>query len=250
MKKLIALLLALTMVLAFAACAKAPAKEEEVKTLTMACSADFPPYEFVNDDGSYAGIDVEIAQAICDKLGYKLEVKDMDFDGIIAAVQSGAVSFGMSGLTITDERKESVNFSDSYAKGVQVILVKEGSAIATVDDLDGAKIGVQAGTTGDIYCTDDYGEDNVSQYTKYAMAVEALKNDQVDCVVLDNEPGKAFVAANEGLKILDTAYADEDYAAAFNKNDTELLEQFNKALGELKADGTLDKIVDKYINAK
>ena len=249
MKKLIALLLALTMIFAFAACAKAPAKEE-TKTLTMACSADFPPYEFVNDDGSYAGIDVDIAQAICDKLGYKLEVKDMDFDGIIAAVQSGAVNFAMSGLTITDERKESVNFSDSYAKGVQVIVVKEGSKIATVDDLDGAKIGVQAGTTGDFYCTDDYGQENVSQYTKYAMAIEALKNDQVDCVVLDNEPAEAFVEANEGLKILDTAYADEDYAAAFNKDDTELLEQFNKALGELKADGTLDKIVETYINAK
>ena len=249
MKKLIALLLALTMIFAFAACSKAPAKEE-TKTLTMACSADFPPYEYVNDDGSYAGIDVEIAQAVCDKLGYKLEVKDMDFDGIIAAVESGAVSFAMSGLTITDERKESVNFSDSYAKGVQVILVKDGSPIATVDDLDGAKIGVQAGTTGDFYCTDDSGQENVSQFTKYAMAVEALKNDQVDCVVLDNEPAKAFVAANEGLKILDTAYADEDYAAAFNKKDTDLLAQFNKALGELKADGTLDKIVDKYINAK
>lgn len=249
MKKLIALLLALTMIFAFAACAKAPAKEE-TKTLTMACSADFPPYEFVNDDGSYAGIDVDIAQAICDKLGYKLEVKDMDFDGIIAAVESGAVNFAMSGLTITDERKESVNFSDSYAKGVQVIVVKDDSSIATVDDLDGAKIGVQAGTTGDFYCTDDYGQENVSQYTKYAMAIEALKNGQVDCVVLDNEPAKAFVEANEGLKILDTAYADEDYAAAFNKNDTELLEQFNKALGELKADGTLDKIVETYINAK
>lgn len=249
MKKLIALLLAFTMIFAFAACSKAPVKEE-TKTLTMACSADFPPYEFVNDDGSYAGIDVEIAQAVCDKLGYKFEVKDMDFDGIIAAVESGAVSFAMSGLTISDERKESVNFSDSYAKGVQVILVKDGSPIATVDDLDGAKIGVQAGTTGDFYCTDDYGQENVSQFTKYAMVVEALKNDQVDCVVLDNEPAKAFVAANEGLKILDTAYADEDYAAAFNKKDTNLLAQFNKALGELKADGTLDKIVDKYINAK
>ena len=250
MKKIIALLLALTMLFAFAACAKtADDAETEEKTLTMGTNAAFPPYEFVNDDGTYGGIDVEIATAIAEKLGYTLVVKDMEFDSLIAAVDGGAIDFAMAGMTVTDERKESVNFSNTYAQGVQVIIVPEGSKIATVDDLSGATIGVQAGTTGDIYCTDDFGQDNVKQYKTGAEAVAALLNGQVDCVVIDNEPAKNYVAANEGLSILDTAYAEEDYAAAIAKTNTEFLDQFNTALAELQADGTVDQIIAKYINA-
>jgi polar amino acid transport system substrate-binding protein len=251
MKKLLAVLMALTLVLAFAACTKQPADtgDDAQKTLIMGTNAAFPPYEFVADDGSFAGIDVEIAQAVAEKLGMKLEIKDMEFNSLISAVQGGSIDIALAGMTVTDERKESVNFSDTYAKGVQVVIVKEDSAIATVDDLDGKTIGVQAGTTGDIYCTDDYGQENVKQFNNGALAIQALLNGQVDCVVIDNEPAKAFVAANEGLKILDTSYADEDYAAAIAKENTELLDSFNKALAELKADGTIDKIVEKYINA-
>ena len=160
MKKLLAVLMALTLVLAFAACTKQPADtgDETQKTLIMGTNAAFPPYEFVADDGSSAGIDVEIAQAVAEKLGMKLEIKDMEFNSLISAVQGGSIDIALAGMTVTDERKESVNFSDTYAKGVQVVIVKEDSAIATVDDLDGKTIGVQAGTTGDIYCTDDYGQ--------------------------------------------------------------------------------------------
>lgn len=248
MKKLIALALALTMVLAFAACAKAPAATEE-KELVMGTNAAFPPYEFTNDDGTYGGIDVDIATAIAEKLGYKLVVKDMEFDSLIAAVDGGSIDFAMAGMTVTDERKQSVNFSETYAKGVQVIIVPDGSDIKTVDDLDGKVIGVQAGTTGDIYCTGDYGQENVKQYKTGAEAVAALNNGQVECVVIDNEPAKNYVAANVGLSILDTAYAEEDYAAAIAKTNEAFLADFNKALAELQADGTIDNIISKYIKA-
>lgn len=248
MKKLLALALALTMVLAFAACAKAPAATEK-KELVMGTNAAFPPYEFTNDDGTYGGIDVDIATAIAEKLGYKLVVKDMEFDSLIAAVDGGSIDFAMAGMTVTDERKQSVNFSETYAKGVQVIIVPDGSDIKTVDDLDGKVIGVQAGTTGDIYCTDDYGQENVKQYKTGAEAVAALNNGQVECVVIDNEPAKNYVAANVGLSILDTAYAEEDYAAAIAKTNEAFLADFNKALAELQADGTIDNIISKYIKA-
>ena len=247
MKKLIALALALVMVLAFAACTKAPAEDSGKKQIVMGTNAAFPPYEFVNDDGSFGGIDVDIAKAIADKLGYELVIKDMEFDSLIAAVDGGSIDFAMAGMTVTDERKESVNFSETYAKGVQVIIVKEGSDIKTADDLKGKIIGVQSGTTGDIYCTDDFGQENVKQFKTGAEAVAALKNDQVQCVVIDNEPAKNFVAANTDLVILDTSYADEDYAAAIAKTNDAFLADFNKALAELQADGTIDKIVATYI---
>lgn len=247
MKKLIALALALVMVLAFAACTKAPAEDSGKKQIVMGTNAAFPPYEFVNDDGSFGGIDVDIAKAIADKLGYELVIKDMEFNSLIAAVDGGSIDFAMAGMTVTDERKESVNFSETYAKGVQVIIVKEGSDIKTADDLEGKTIGVQSGTTGDIYCTDDFGQENVKQFKTGAEAVAALKNDQVQCVVIDNEPAKNFVAANTDLVILDTSYADEDYAAAIAKTNDAFLADFNKALAELQADGTIDKIVATYI---
>ncbi len=245
LKKILAVALALCMLLCFAGCG---AKEDNV--LTMGTNAAFPPYEFVDDNGDIVGIDAEIAAAIAEKLGMELEIKDMEFDSLITACAGGSVDVVLAGMTVTDERKESVNFSDTYATGIQVIIVKEGSEIATVEDLDGKMIGVQAGTTGDIYCTDDYGQDNVKQYNNGALAVAALQNDQVDCVIIDNEPAKSFVAANEGLKILETEYVTEDYAIAVAKENTELLDKINKAMAELKADGTIDKIIDEYIPAE
>lgn len=244
LKKIFALVLALCMLLCFVGCG---AKDN---TLTMGTNAAFPPYEFVDDDGNIVGIDAEIAAALAEKLGMELEIKDMEFDSLITACAGGSVDVVLAGMTVNDERKESVNFSDSYATGVQVIIVKEGSDIATVDDLEGKTIGVQAGTTGDIYCTDDYGQDYVKQYNNGALAVAALNNGQVDCVIIDNEPAKNFVAANEGLKILETEYVTEDYAIAIAKENTDLLAKINTAMAELKADGTIDKIIDKYIPAK
>ena len=233
----------------FAGCAEKNTNTD-AKKLVMGTNAAFPPYEYVDDNNKIVGIDAEIAEAVANKMGYELEIKDMEFDSLITAVSTHSIDFALAGMTVTDERKESVNFSDTYAKGVQVIIVKEGSDIKDVDGLEGKTVGVQAGTTGDIYCTDDFGEENVKQFNNGALAISALNNGQVDCVVIDNEPAKSFVAANEGLVILETAYAEEDYAAAIAKDNEQLLTDFNKALSELKADGTIDQIIEKYIPSK
>lgn len=217
--------------------------------LTMATNATFPPYEYY-DGEDIVGIDVEIAQAVADKLGLELKVEDMEFDSIVTAVQSGKADLGLAGMTVTEDRKRSVNFSDSYATGIQAVIVREDSDIASVDDLEGKMIGVQLMTTGDLYATDDYGEEFVEQYNKGADAVMSLTQGKVDAVIIDNEPAKNFVKANEGLKILDTEYAVEDYAACINKENDALLEAVNGALAELKNDGTLQSIIDKYIPAE
>ena len=226
------------------------------ETLKMGTNASFPPYEFYDDEsGEIVGIDAEVAAAICEKLGYELEIVDMDFDAIIPAVTTGKIDFGMAGMTVTEERMQSVDFTTSYATGIQVVIVKEDSEITSVDDLfaEGAshKIGVQQGTTGDLYCSwdiEDEGLGSVERFKNGTDAVLALTSGKVDCVVIDNEPAKNYIAANEGLKILDTEYAVEDYAIALAK-DSELTEQFNAALEELIADGTVKAIIDKYIAA-
>ena len=249
LKKIMALTLAILFVFSLAACGKSDSLTVEEGKLTMATNASFPPYEFYEGD-DIVGIDAEIAKLIADKLDLELEIADVEFDSIIPGVQSGKYDMGMAGMTVTDERKEKVNFSDSYAKGVQVVIVPEDSAIASIDDLDGKKIGVQQSTTGDIYASEDYGEENVTKYANGNLAVEALKAGKVDCVIIDNEPAKAYVKANTGLKILETSYADEDYAISFNKDNTELQKKVNDALKELIDDGSVQKIVDKYISAE
>lgn len=248
-KKIVAVLAAIAVIGAvFAACAGKNQGTEKAK-LVMATNAEFPPYEY-HDGDNIIGIDAEVAAKIAEKLDMELVIEDVSFDSIIPGVQSGKYDMGMAGMTVTDERLESVNFSDSYAKGIQVVIVPENSDIASVDDITGKKIGVQTSTTGDIYATDDFGEENITRYDNGAVAVQALLSGKVDCVIIDNEPAKSYVAANEGLKILDTTYADEDYAICFNKDNTELQEKVNAALGELIADGTLQSIVDKYIPAE
>ena len=263
LKKILAAALALCMLFCFAGCgaedtaseSKPVVNEAVVKTvkdgkLIMATNAYFQPYEFYDGD-KIVGIDAEIAAAIAEKLGLELVIEDMAFDSIITAVTEGKVDLGLAGMTITEERLKSVNFSISYAKGVQSIIVKEGSPITSVDDLyaDGAayKVGTQLGTTGYIYATDDFGEDLVTPYTTGNEAVAALIGGDVDCVIIDNEPAKSFVANNTGLKILETSYADEDYAACIAKNNEALLEAIDTAITELTADGTIQAIVDKYI---
>ena len=221
----------------------------EPGVLTMGTNATFPPYEYKDGD-DVVGIDAEIAQALADKLGLQLEIVDMDFDSLVASVQSGKIDMSLAGMTVTEERKQNVDFTDSYATGVQVIIVKEDSDIASADDLEGKLIGVQQGTTGHLYCADDFGEENVIPYANGATAVQALLQGKVDCVVIDQEPAKAFVEANEGLKILETAYTTEDYAAAVSKDNPALTAALNSALQELKDDGTIQGILDKYIKAE
>ena len=214
--------------------------------LTMATNATFPPYESY-EGNDIVGIDADIAKAIADKLGLKLEIQDMGFNSIITAVQSGKADLGLAGMTVTDERKQSVDFTDSYATGIQSVIVKEGSSIKSIDDLKGKKIGVQLATTGDIYAKDDFGEENVEEYNKGADAVMALTSGKIDAVIIDNQPAKSFVETTDGLQILDTDYVQEDYAAAIQKGNTDLLNAVNGALKELKEDGTIQKILDKYI---
>ena len=222
----------------------------EAGKLTMATNAAFPPYEMTTDSGEFEGIDIETAQAIADKLGLELQIDDMDFDAALLAVQQGKSDMVMAGVTVTDERQNVMDFTDSYATGIQSIIVKEDSDIASVDDLAGKKIGTQRGTTGYLYCSDDFGDENVVAYDDGLTAVQMLNNGQVDCVVIDNAPAKEFIAANPGLKLLDTAYVEESYAIGIGKGNTELKDAINTALEELKADGTLQAIVDKYITAE
>ena len=276
MKKIISLIIASLMLISlccgFASCNK----DDDV--LVMATNAAFPPYEYV-EGGKFVGIDVEIAQAIADKLGMELQIEDVEFGSIIGGVVEGKYDMGMAGMTVTDERKQSVNFSDTYATGIQVIIVKDGSSITSLDDIfefnaDGdpvalkdtdLKVGVQQDTTGDIYSSSDISgwgfcdveengtvtTDRVERYKTGADAVEALKTDKVDMVIIDNEPAKSFVAANDGIHILegDNEYAVEDYAICVAKENKELLDKINQALKDLKADGTIDQIVGKYIKA-
>ena len=286
MKKLFSLILALTMTLALAACGSsggnpsngqndaqnasqntgdsqdAPSGDVDINTLVvesgklhMSTNAAFPPYEMVANDGSFEGIDVEVAGLIAEKLGLELVVDDMDFTAAMLAVQNGKSDIAMAGITVNEERQANMDFTESYATGVQVIIVPEGSSIATVDDLANAElIGTQDGTTGYIYCSDTpenggYGEDHVVAYENGSVAIQALLAGQVDCVVIDNEPAKAYVAANPGLKILDTEFTVEDYAIAMKKGSTELMDLVNTALKELMDDGSVQAVVDKYIKA-
>ena len=260
MKKFITMLLALVMVLSLAACGGKSGGDlntVEAGKLHMSTNAAFPPYEMMTDDGGFEGIDVEVAEAIAKKLGLELVVDDMGFDAALTAVQTGQTDIAMAGITVTEDRLEVMDFSDSYATGVQVVIVKADSpAVQSIDDLaSAAMIGTQKATTGYIYCSDTpenggYGEDHVIGYETGAVAVQALISGQVDAVIIDNEPAKAYVAENPGLEILDTEFAVEDYAIGFAKGNTALKDAVNAAMAELKADGTFQKIVDKYITAE
>ena len=222
--------------------------------LIMSTNAAFPPYEMTTDDGGFEGIDVEMATEIANRLGLELQIDDMDFDYALQAVQQGKSDIAMAGITVNKDRLVNMDFSNTYANGVQVVIVPEDSDIASIDDLQGKMIGVQRGTTGDSYCSaapeeGGFGEDHVTQYDNGMTAVQALINGQVDAVVIDNAPAEELVKANEGLKILDTAYTDEDYAIAVAKGNTQLLDAINSILAEMEADGTTQVIIDKYITA-
>ena len=250
MKKLIALILSALLLLSMAACSGGDkGMTIEKGKLIMSTNAEFPPYEMTTDDGGFAGIDIEIAQAIAEKLGLELVIDDMDFNAALLAVQQGKSDMVMAGVTVDPDRQKVMDFSNSYATGVQVIIVKEDSNV-TADTLGDFVIGTQKGTTSDIYCSDDFGAEHVTTYDSSITAVQALINGQVDCVVVDNAPAQELVKANPGLKILETEYITENYAIGFNKGNTQLQEAVNKALAELTADGTIQKIIDKYITAE
>jgi polar amino acid transport system substrate-binding protein len=250
MKKLIALILSALLLLSMAACSGGnDGMTIEKGKLIMSTNAEFPPYEMTTDDGGFAGIDIEIAEAIAKKLGLELVVDDMDFNAALLAVQKGKSDIVMAGVTVDPDRQKVMDFSNSYATGVQVIIVKEDSNV-TADTLGDFMIGTQKGTTSDIYCSDDFGAEHVTTYDSSITAVQALINGQVDCVVVDNAPAQELVKANPGLKILETEYITENYAIGFNKGNTQLQEAVNKALAELTADGTIQKIIDKYITAE
>ena len=291
MKKILALLLAMTMVFGMAACGSSdtqePAAENNASNaenagtdtaeettgtetagdeatdaesagtlttvtdgvLTMSTNAAFPPYEMTDDNGNVIGIDADIAAAIAEKLGLELEILDMDFDAALLAVQQGKSDMVMAGVTVNEDRLAVMDFSETYANGVQVIITQEGSDV-TIDNLGEKMIGTQRGTTGNIYCTDDYGEEHVIAYDNGITAVQALVNGQIDCVVIDKAPAESFVTANPGLTILDTEYVTEDYAIGFAKGNTALVDAVNGALNELIEDGTVQSIVDTYITAQ
>ena len=279
MKKFLALAMALAMVMSLAACGNGSSSSAgtsssnnssasqsdasssgdtsstgELTTiqegkLIMSTNAAFPPYEMTDDNGNVVGIDADIAAAIAEKLGLELQIEDMDFDSALLAVQQGKSDMVMAGVSVDPEREAVMDFSTSYATGVQVVIVKEGSDV-TLDNLSEQLIGTQRGTTGEIYCTDDYGADHVAAYDNGISAVQALMNDQVDCVVIDQAPALEFVAANPGLTTLETEYANEDYAIGVNKGNTALLDAINNALAELTADGTIQSILDSYISAE
>lgn len=242
MKKLIAAALTGVMAMSFGMTAMA-----EGDVLVMATNAEFPPYEYREED-EIIGIDAEVAALIADKLGMELEIEDMAFDSVLAAVQSGKADIAMAGITVTEERQMTVNFTDPYTTATQMIIVAEDSDITSPDDLTGRTIGVQLGTTGDIYA-DDIEDATVERYNKGFEAVQALMQGKIDAVIIDGEPAKVFVSQNEGIKLVDEAFTEEEYAIAIAKDNDELLEKVNTALNELKEDGEFQKVVDKYINS-
>ena len=235
--------LAAVMTLSLAGCGG-----EKKTTLVMATNAEFPPYEY-RDGENFAGIDVEIAQAIADDMGLDLVIEDMQFDSIVPAVQSGKADIGIAGMTVTEDKLQNIDFSIPYTTSTQVVIVTNDSPITSPVDLEGKTIGVQLGTTGDQYSS-EIADATIERYNKGFEAVQALGQNKIDAVIIDREPARAFVADNEGLKILDEDYTVEDYAIAVAKDNQELLEQVNNSLTKLKDSGKLQEIIDKYISAE
>ncbi len=251
MKKFLSLTLSIMMVLALVACGNKATSSSTTNTssqkLIMCTNAEFPPYEY-KDGGDFKGIDIEVAKLIGEKIGQEVEILDIAFDSLIPTVMSGKADFAMAGMTITEDRMQNVDFSHTYQTAVQSVVILANSSIATIDDLNGKKIGVQQGTTGDIYCTGDYGDANVERYPKILDGFQAMKAGKIDACVVDDQVAKTIVATEpSSYKILDTAYAEEEYAIAVKKGNTELLNKINKAIDDIKSSGDLQRIIDNYI---
>lgn len=243
MKRILGIFLAA--VLVFSGCTA-----EKKESIQVGLSADFPPYEFY-EDGKIVGIDPEIIQALAEEMGTQVEIQDMKFASVLAGLENGKIDVGISGITASDERKKSMDFTDSYAKSVQKVLVAKGGSVNAVEDLTGKKIGVQLGTTGAILAMDEFGEENVSQFDKYGDAVLSLTSGKIDAIILDAQPAEKYAEGSEGkLEVLETPYVEEEYAIAVAKDNKELVDALNKALATLKEKGTIDEILNKYIPEK
>lgn len=221
--------------------------------LTVGTNAEFPPFEYVDDNGEPDGFDIALIKAVGDKLGVSVEVENMEFASLVSSI-GNKIDVSIAGMTVTDERKESVDFSDAYYEAVQYVILPAGSEIATAEDLVGTTIGVQLGTTGDFIASDDIADTTVQQYNKAVDAVNDLINGRLDCVIIDKNPALVFESRFEGqVTAVDGAQFDfgvEEYAIALPKGNTTLAEQINSALAELKADGTFDELVKTYIEGE
>ena len=248
MKKFLTVALAgvLAASMLFTGCSK-KAESKVPDKLIVGTNAEFPPFEYMNDKKQPDGFDIAMIKEIGKRMGKKVEIKNMEFKSLIGAMESDSINAIIAGMTKTEKREKAVDFSDSYYTTNQAIILKKDSKITKLAQLDGKKIGVQQGTTGDIYSTDDFGDDNVERFNKGMEAVQALQQGKIDAVIIDNQPAKTFVEENEGLKILETSYVEEDYALAIKKGNDDLVKKVNDAIKELKEDGTFDKIVAKYI---
>jgi len=247
--KLISLVLCLVLAVALlSGCGSA--KKAEATHLVVATNVAFPPYEYYENEKA-VGIDIDIMQAICDKLGYTMEVADMEFGSVITSVAAGKADVGVGAITITEERAKSVHFTTSYSTGIQSVIVTDNSPITSLEDLSGEDviIGVQADTTGDIYATGDFGEEHIARFNKGADAVQALLTGKCTAVIIDDSPAKTFVDQNSGLQILPTSYAEEAYGFEISYDKNDLYDAINGALEELLKDGTVQSIIDKYISA-
>lgn len=245
MKKLI-ITLALTLALTFALSGFAMADLKA--SYIVGTNPEFAPFEFIGDDGQPTGIDMDIIKAIFNQIDPSIEVtiESMAFDGLIPAMMSGKIDLAIAGMSVTEDRKQSVNFTDNYFDATQVIVVKEGSEIAGAADLDGKKLGVQLGTTGDLFATDEYPNAEFSRFEKVIDAINDTANGRLDATVIDEQTAKAYVSQTPGLVILPDKLSEEVYAIPLKKEDTELLEKINEALAALKEDGTIQSIIDSY----
>ena len=242
MKKLFVLFLSLCMVLAASG-----ALADSVKVGT---NAEFPPFEFIADDGSIQGFDIELISAILDLAGIEYSVESMEFDALPAALEAGQIDIAIAGMTISEEKSKSVLFSEPYFSATQKIIVPAESAINMVEDIKaGMKIGVQLGTTGDIYVTDSMEGIVCERYSKALDAIMDMKNGRLDAVMVDSAPASVFAGEIEGLKVLEEKLSDEQYGVAVKLENTELMEKINAGLASLKENGKFDELYVKYFEA-
>ncbi len=218
-------------------------------TLIVGTNAEFPPFEYVDDNGEPDGFDIALIKAIGEKMGKQVEVQNMEFDSLVSSIGS-KIDLAIAGMTVTEEREKTVDFSDPYYTAVQYVILPNGSAIAGYDDLKGSRIGVQMGTTGDFIASEIAGS-TVSRYNKGVDAVNDLLNERLDCVIIDKNPAETFVSIHsDTIQAVDGAqfgFEEESYAIAMPSGDSQFVSQVNSALKTLKEDGTYDQLVKKYI---
>lgn len=218
--------------------------------LVMGTNATFPPFEYVGgaDGNEVVGFDVDIAKAIAEKAGKKLRIEDMEFDTLLTALNAEKVDFTIAGMTITDKRKESIDFSAPYYEATQAIVVrKEDSSISGESDLTGKRISAQLGTTGNSIAKDYTDSDKIVAFNSCFEAIMELKNGKVDCMIIDEQPAQSFVKKNPDLELVSMDSDPEFYGIAVKKGNSELLEIINQTLEEMKADGSYDELISEHM---